>query len=83
MARSKRQAYIAERLLFGPWTCGIGGCNRDGVCQVALPYITFGGPPDYQGTEGFAIVAMCEEHAAAECQRHNRSKRQPTPKDMP
>lgn len=71
----KRHPYVADRLLFGPMECRVGGCRRDGVCQVALPYITFGGPPLYQGTEGYTVISMCEKHAREEVEKGRRKGR--------
>jgi hypothetical protein len=70
--RDKRKAVIRERLLFGPHTCRIGLCGRDGTCGVDLPGIRFG----YTGThpngeehEVWTRIYLCELHAKEETEK--------------
>jgi hypothetical protein len=64
-----RQAYIKERLLFGPHTCRIGLCGQDGICAVELPATTT------IGEKVWTTIYLCEKHAQVECERRSKKPR--------
>lgn len=56
--RDKRTPKLIERRLFGPHTCRIGLCGRDGTCAVALPCTFITGEPTW------TTIFLCEKHAS-------------------
>jgi hypothetical protein len=58
-----RRPRIVERYLVGRAECMFRPCEAEAVCMVAIPWETYGSPPEYQGTEGETVFPMCEVHA--------------------
>lgn len=67
-----RRPRIVERLLVGRDECMYRPCECEAVCLVAIPWETYGGPPDYQGTKGESVEPMCQEHAARSCGKERK-----------
>lgn len=67
--REKRMPYISDRRLFGEMTCRIGGCGRDGTCEVMVPCIQYGSVDEgYREKETWVPLIRCERHAKHLCE---------------
>lgn len=61
--RRRRKPHIVEQFLVGRDECMYRPCEAEAVYMVAIPWETYGGPPDYRGTEGETAFPMCRTHA--------------------
>ncbi len=65
----KRTPTIAERRLFGPHTCRVGGCGLDGTVGVDVPCVQWPSRPHpecgriYSEVESTVRIYYCERHA--------------------
>jgi len=64
------RVYIAKTLDDEPARpCTRRPCYDVARYLVAIPYETFGAPPEYRGTRGHQLLCMCPRHAEKEMTR--------------